>query len=447
MAHSIDAASPAERLYVFYSLHAPDKLQSIAKVVNTYSGREESMYRKLEEKYGAWRFFEVWCAIDDFYRAYYPSKTKGVSKLVRDWHPRGLESLLTTLEGRYRSTYFSDRGLIPLNDASRQRSIVEALYRRYEPLKANCIGAMMGAYRGHEEELIKILKLKFEGIGPTDEMLVPIASHQPVMSQQSMYSIAAGVGAVPVSPSVSPQRMRSIRMSPRPPDNEITPADLPGSPPPANCDPNSDGWIPPTKEDLLCLVEAMKRKDLLIAKQTAAIQEHMKALSEQKHRSSQALSIVPHLLNQSLSQTDTIERLNNTVGEMRSGAGSYQPLPTPQAGGIYSPPAPAQPEAAYGLDGNEIARQVDLTALAKILELNVPSDFVTSPVGQVPTQQISSVPSIPAHDSLAKLRDDAYNTAQHNIDAFNARQRSQPNRLHSELHQSLVFSSPNMEDL
>eukprot|EP01060_Flectonema_neradi_P022824 TRINITY_DN31039_c0_g1_i1.p1 TRINITY_DN31039_c0_g1~~TRINITY_DN31039_c0_g1_i1.p1 ORF type:complete len:441 (+),score=73.21 TRINITY_DN31039_c0_g1_i1:75-1397(+) len=440
MAHSIDASSPAERLFVFYSLHAPDKLQSVPKVAASFVGKEESMYRKLEEKYGAWRFFEVWSAIDDFYRAYYPSKTKGVSKLVRDWHPRGFESLLTTLESRYRSTYFTDRGLIPLNDASRQRSIVEALYRRYEPLKTNCIGTMMGAYRGHEDELIKLLKLKYEGIGPTEEMLVPIGSQPPI---PSMYSIAAGVGAVPVSPSVSPQRIRSSRMSPKPPDNDvITPSDLPGSP---------DGWIPPTKEDLLCLVEAMKRKDLLIAKQTAAIQEHMKALSEQKNRSSQALSIVPHLLNQSLSQTDTIERLNNAMGEARSGIGSYPPPPPPPppppqvtTGGIYSPQAPAHPET--GVNENEVAKQVDLTALAKILELNVPPDFITSPPGCLSQQASSTPPSVQPHDSLAKLRGDAYSIAQYNIDAFNARQRSQPNRLHTELNNSLL-SPPNMEDL
>ena len=316
MAHLVDlAAKPEERLLLFYLLYAPDKTSMIPSILLAHSGREEMMYRKLEEKYGAWRFFEVWGALDAFYRAYSPAKLQGVMTLMRDWHPRGLEALLISLENRYSSRYFTDREMIPLNDGSKHRIAIEALYRRYDPTKIGCLGSLMGAYRGHEGELLGLLKLKYEGVDSLPP--VPVASYPSTAHPLSLHNPYSS----PVRHAPPPIIIDS-RLSPRPPAD----MPLPSPPPPDIPDfaqleqlhvlaDGSNEWVPPSQGDWEALLSALKRKDSLIAKQTAAIQEQAGELREQKSRTGDALSVVPPLVHQGDVQREAIEQLHHVLAQ------------------------------------------------------------------------------------------------------------------------------------
>ncbi|KAJ9456427.1 hypothetical protein DIPPA_21348 [Diplonema papillatum] len=307
MAHLHDAAPPAERLTVFYLLHAPDKMKVAAVIAGQHAGREEKIYRKLEEKYAAWRFFEVWAAVDSFYRAYAPGKLPMVSKLIRDWHPRGLEGLLLELEHKYSSSYFTDRGLIPLNDASHYRAAVEALYRRYDPCRVSCVGTLLGAYRGFEADLLQLLKYKFEGAQPSPLLdSVPATAHAPALVYATDALYAGQTQAA--RPRAGWQKSSTRSGSPAG-SLDMTP-EKPGR----DHDRQRVAWAADPGGDYAALLAAMERKDQLIAQQTAALQQAAPAARAEDpgRRGSSAAPVAA-----AAAQPDAITQLYNEIIALR----------------------------------------------------------------------------------------------------------------------------------
>ena len=373
-----EPSPPEDRLHLFYTLFAPDRIMCIPSVLATHVGREETMYRKLEEKYGAWRFFEVWHALDAFYLAYCPPKIRSVPHLIRDWQPRGLEELLVSLENRYASRYFTDRSLIPLNDGSRYRAQIESLYRRYEPCKVDSLGTVLGAYRGYEDQLLAFLRFKYEGVDPpmlpTRVSAPPAAAaaapaatpgpEQAAAAAALLAHLASTASAPPVphtAGSVSPVRLsRAVPEAPGPAPFVAPPSSAPGLPLPLPSagfeelttieEQTGGGWVPPSQEDWLSLVAALKRKDTLIARQAAAMQEQSSALAEERVRGAGHLSAVPRLVNRGNLQDAAIAQL---AGQLSVQAQENQHL---QA-------ALSSPQHQQGKDGQrpalgEVAHQV-----------------------------------------------------------------------------------------
>eukprot|EP00756_Hemistasia_phaeocysticola_P033203 Hpha_TRINITY_DN16452_c1_g9::TRINITY_DN16452_c1_g9_i1::g.161472::m.161472 len=164
-----------QRLWVFFLLYDRDQLPRVTELAAdlTDPSSRDAFLTSLQDSYGCWRFFEVWDALEDFYLGAAPERVPAVPMIMKDWAPGGLGHLLMSIEAKYQTSHFTSRGLLPLNDAGAERTQVVELYKRYDPERLACVGAMMSAYRGHETELIQMLALKYECPPPEPLHLSP----------------------------------------------------------------------------------------------------------------------------------------------------------------------------------------------------------------------------------------------------------------------------------
>eukprot|EP01062_Namystynia_karyoxenos_P063500 TRINITY_DN5629_c0_g2_i8.p1 TRINITY_DN5629_c0_g2~~TRINITY_DN5629_c0_g2_i8.p1 ORF type:complete len:507 (+),score=176.70 TRINITY_DN5629_c0_g2_i8:76-1521(+) len=352
--HGEGPATPAQRLWVFYLLHAPEKVSQAAPLAAEHCGAEGQLYRSLEERYGTWRFFEVWDALDLFYQQRAPEKLPNVPRLIRDWAPNGLEGLLRSLDEKYNCSFFRDQGLIPLADAGSERAQVVALYRRYEPQRLGCVGALMRAYRGHEGELLRMLRVRFEPHGalhhrassPPRQPPPPPAAPAPMRSsaEPAQHNSSAS-GSLPAPQGDAGSLLNPASVPAAPPSSTIASGQsappAPGacsaaaaaaaveaaaaaaavrlSAPPGTAHSGAlhgalaGEWGAP---DWHGLTSALRQKDELIAKQTQALQQMSGALAEQRERAARAHSMLPQLTEQTQQQQRSLDQLSCMVGEL-----------------------------------------------------------------------------------------------------------------------------------
>ncbi|KEG15425.1 hypothetical protein DQ04_00081240 [Trypanosoma grayi] len=159
-----------QRLINYYSTYAPEKVESVERVLAKYAGREEELFEALVRKYGPELEYD---GVDEenveqdsvissyrtrllaLYEAYAPARTGNVDAQLEKYRGRE-EELIAAVVKKY-GPEPSEHG----DAAADYRSRIVAIYERYAPDKLGKVDAQLEKYRGQEVALIEALERKY----------------------------------------------------------------------------------------------------------------------------------------------------------------------------------------------------------------------------------------------------------------------------------------------
>jgi hypothetical protein len=151
-----------KRLERFYQKYAPEKMSNLEKILQAYSGKEETLFLELVKKYGPepadvnaseWR-----TRVTRIYQHYAPEKIANVDQVME--HYRGREdAAIDDLVKKYGPEPQSAVGIAAPKNMFEKR--LEAFYAKYAPEKLANVSQLLEKFKGTEEAMMQELVKKY----------------------------------------------------------------------------------------------------------------------------------------------------------------------------------------------------------------------------------------------------------------------------------------------
>ena len=163
------------KLSWFYRRFNSAKLGVVDRIVHERGGVEGSisMFQELGSRYpGGEVYLFQYDALEEFYTTFNPAKSNLVGAVMEEWNGKE-ERLMKTLEKKFGTSFFRERGLLPPTSASplttaevMAEEYVRGVYGQCCPEMLPFVPTLTQIYRGRLSELTNAVSIKFGVPGP-----------------------------------------------------------------------------------------------------------------------------------------------------------------------------------------------------------------------------------------------------------------------------------------